>query len=541
MTYNLQKWQRVAILLVILVIGFLLRTFNLDFPSIGYHNMKENEYLSMAQEMNRSGDYTSRKIYFYFSFDKDPRVKWYPQVPLVSYQTVLAWKALGENLWAPRLVNVVFGLFSILTMYLIAQLLFKNAIVSLFASLMMALMPLAIFFSRNLQPESPGFFFMLLGTLFYLRFAATVKKQNLLWAGLAFSIAWTYKFSFIFGMLPVLFYLPYTRLFSNRKDLIRMIIVFTAGFALALGVYLWLQWLGQWEFEKSETFNRIKIFAIFHPSYWKQYGKMISWYVCNENFTWVYTILTAVGIIRAFFYRRGLLDRFIIGWSCTLIIYCMIFSDHINQHNYYQMPFLALVCVASVYAVLWGRDVLQKFFKRDFTVILLSVVIAGSAPFVADATVRMYSSIFPGCDVAGESLKEFTKPNDRVFLYTYPQGVGIARYARRFMDKPASFADFKKFEQEYDIRYACFYPAEFVFTLQKNDPALFTYIQSTYHVKEVGLTGEPNKVTYIILERGKGSDPKNFLQSFSGKFQLRTIYRVLGRYVFFYTLRPPVE
>lgn len=208
MSYNLQKWQRVAILLVILVIGFLLRTFNLDFPSIGYHNMKENEYLSMAQEMNRSGDYTSRKIYFYFSFDKDPRVKWYPQVPLVSYQTVLAWKALGENLWAPRLVNAAFGLFSIITMYLIAQLLFKNAIVSLFASLIMALMPLAIFFSRNLQPESPGFFFMLLGTLFYLRFAATVKKQNLLWAGLAFSIAWTYKFSFIFGMLPVLFYLP---------------------------------------------------------------------------------------------------------------------------------------------------------------------------------------------------------------------------------------------------------------------------------------------------------------------------------------------
>ena len=95
---HLQKWQRLAILLAILVVGFILRTFNLDSPSIGYHNMKENEYLSMAQEMNRSGDYVTRRIYFYFAFDKDPVVRWYPQVPLVSYQTIASWKLLGENL-----------------------------------------------------------------------------------------------------------------------------------------------------------------------------------------------------------------------------------------------------------------------------------------------------------------------------------------------------------------------------------------------------------------------------------------------------------
>ena len=29
----------------------------------------------------------------------------------------------------------------------------------------------------------------------------------------------------------------------------------------------------------------------------------------------------------------------------------MAFSDYIYQHNYYQMPFLLLVCVSSAYAV----------------------------------------------------------------------------------------------------------------------------------------------------------------------------------------------
>ncbi len=495
----------------------------------------------MAQEMNRSGDYVDRKIYFYLSFDKDPRFKLYPQVPLVSYQTILAWKVLGENLWAPRLVNVLFGLLSIIVMYLIAQILFRNTVVSLFTAFLMALMPLAVFFSRNLQPESPGFFFMALGTLFYLRFATALKKKSLVWAGLAFTIAWAYKFSFIVGMLPVLFFLPYKKLFADRKEFVRSALLSLAPFLLALALYLWLKSVGQWEFEKSETFNRIHIFSVFHPSYWKQYGKMIAWYIVNENFTWVYTVLAFTGIMQAFFNRKSLLDRFIIGWSFTLIVYCMVFSDHINQHNYYQMPFLLLVCTASVYAVLWVRDIVLKFLKRDCTVILLSVAIAISSPLVVDSTMRMYSSIFPGCDVAGESLKEFMKPDERAFLYTYPQGVGIARYARRFMDKPKTFAEFKKYEAEYGIRYACFYPAEFIFALQTKDPDLFSYIRDHYHVKEVGLTGEPNKVTYIILEKGKGSNPQDFLKSFSGKFQLRTIYRVMGRYVFFYTLRPPVE
>ena len=37
-----------AILILFLLLGLYLRIYHLNYPSIGYHNMKENEYLDEA-------------------------------------------------------------------------------------------------------------------------------------------------------------------------------------------------------------------------------------------------------------------------------------------------------------------------------------------------------------------------------------------------------------------------------------------------------------------------------------------------------------
>ncbi|MBN1913255.1 MAG: glycosyltransferase family 39 protein, partial [Candidatus Omnitrophica bacterium] len=149
------KIKAKTILLLILFLGFILRSASLDFPSIGYHNMKENEYLSMAEEMVRTGDFVSRRVYFYNAFKDDPMMELYPQLPLVSYQIIASWELLGANLWGPRLINIFFGLASILVIYAMARILFDKKRWALFCALLLSIMPLAVFFSRNLQPESP--------------------------------------------------------------------------------------------------------------------------------------------------------------------------------------------------------------------------------------------------------------------------------------------------------------------------------------------------------------------------------------------------
>jgi hypothetical protein len=153
----------------------------------------------------------------------------------------------------------------------------------------------------------------------------------------------------------------------------------------------------------------------------------------------------------------------------------------------------------------------------------------------------MHATVFLGLDVAGESLRELTKPDERIFLFTHSQGNAISRYARRYMGWESNLEAFKEKERRLNIRYICIYPAEFAQNLKADSPELFGYIQNNYHAREAGLTMEPQRFFYIILEKGEGSDPKTFLQSFEGQARIKTIYKLFGKadYVYFYTIRQP--
>ncbi len=353
------SFKTIILLTVIVSLGFILRIYNLDFPSIGYHNTKENEYLSMAQEMKRTQDFITRRVYFYHSFDDTPIMKTYPQIPMISYQTLLAWKIFGENMWSPRLINCLFGILSIIIIYFVAKLLFNNISLALCCAFLLAIMPLGIFFSRNLQPESPAFFFMLLGNLFYLRFCAFYNKYGLFWGGICFSIAWIYKSTFIFGAIPFLFCFDFKEIFKKKICDSKLLFNAVLPYSVIFIAFIWLNLTNQWEFEELTRINLLKIFS---PGYWKTYGLDILDYAWNENFAKMPLFLALLGIFIALFKKKNLVERYIIGWVIAAIFYGMFFSDYINQHTYYQMPFLILICVAAIYAVVSIAE--KKILRR---------------------------------------------------------------------------------------------------------------------------------------------------------------------------------
>ncbi|MCX5701423.1 MAG: glycosyltransferase family 39 protein [Candidatus Omnitrophica bacterium] len=534
--------KKASILSLILFIGFVLRSIGLDFPSIGYHNMKENEYLSMAEEMARTKDFITKRICFYNAFDEETVTKLYPQPPLISYQALISWKLFGNNLWGPRLINVLFGLAAIVVIYLVAHLLFCEIKWALLCAFLLAIIPLAVFFSRNLQPESPAFFFMLLGNLFYLKFAASLKKNHLFYGGLFLSIAWLYKLSFLIGLLPVVLCLPFKALFKEKKELYKFVLIFLSSYAVLFISVVWLMRIGQWHFDYQSTSSRIKILEVFYSAYWKKYAGVIWWYITEENFTLPFVLLSILGTVIAFIKRKGLLNRYIIGWTLSLIPYCMMFSDYINQHNYYQMPFLTLICIATVYATLFISETVRKFIKKSIFLALVIFIIGVAISPIYTAVTRMYGKVFLGEDVAGESLKELTLDQERIFLLTHCQGQAIARYAARYTGWPSGLEDFKEKEEKFKIRYICVYPADFLENLGET-PSLLSYIQDNYRIKELGLIkqGESTyKIVYLILKRGNGGmDIEKIVNSNLDKIKIRKIYRILGKTVLFFTIRVP--
>ncbi|MDD5194966.1 MAG: glycosyltransferase family 39 protein [Candidatus Omnitrophica bacterium] len=533
MSHNLKQLSLFFLALAVFA-GFFLRTHNLDFPSIGYHNMKENENISLAQEIIKTGSFSNKGIYFSNAFDDAPVAAINSQPPLMAYQTVLAWNMFGENLWAPRILNVLFGIGAILVLYGICRIVFSDALAAAFAAIIIAIIPIAVFFSRNLQAESPAFFFMLLGNMLYLRFIASGRKYNIFLGVAAFILSCFYQFNFLIGALPFLFCVPFTRYSKKKKELFTII----AACLLPLLIAAWHY--GSLIIAKKFSLTAGNFFEFLTPAYWRDNGDMVIWYLKTENFTFIFSFLAACGVALAFFKHKGLLNRYLIGWAISVLFYAILFAEELKQNNFSQMPFIALVCIASSYSVLFISQEARKFFERDITIFLMALILITSLSPVSKALQRMYGTLFLGADVAGESLKEFTKPEERIFLFTHAQGNAIARYAQRYMGWPKNIEDFKQKEKQYGVRFVCIYPAQFLDNLRKSDPQLFEYIAGNYHMKELGVLEASNQVMYFILEKGKDEtrNINNYLQSFSGAIRPRTIYKIRGKYVFFHTMRP---
>ncbi|MCX5713985.1 MAG: glycosyltransferase family 39 protein [Candidatus Omnitrophica bacterium] len=472
-------------LLGIMFLGLILRLYNLNFPSIGYQKI-------------------------------------YPQVPLVSYQILTAWQVFGENLWGPRLVNVVFGIFSIIVAYQIAYLLFCDAIAAVLCSFVLAVTPVAAFFSRNLQPESPALFWLLLGSMFYLKYVIKFKAYDLLWGGFCFFLSWLYKGSFIIGLVPLAFCLPFQRSFKDSSKFLKDVALLLMPYLMFIATILWFKRTGQWGFQELD---RVKILEIFTPGYWRQYGGIIWWYIYQENFTLLFTVTTIGGLIVLFSKGLNLAVRYAAGWIFAAVIYGMVFSDYINQHNYYQIPFILFVSLSSGYFLAYLLKKSQAFLKNDLSFVYAGSILCISLLVIYPPLMRMHSRVFLGQDIAGESLKEFTRSGERVFLFTHCQGYGVARYAHRYAGWPAGLEDFKDKQKFFNIRYVCIYPASYLWVLRKESPEVAAYLVSCYHIKELGFLGQPFKLAYFIFERGKGQgDIDNFLDHLSGQMQVRTNY-----------------
>ncbi|RJO65036.1 MAG: phospholipid carrier-dependent glycosyltransferase [Candidatus Omnitrophota bacterium] len=523
----------------IIALGFIVRIYNLNFPSIGYHNMKENEYLSMAEEMDRTKDFLTRRVYFYNAFEDNPKMDLYPQPPLIAYQTLLSWKLFGKQMWPPRLCNVFFGLMSIVVVYCLCKLLLQDIRVSLLGSFLCAIMPLAIYFSRNLQPESPAFFFMILGNYFYLKYCMRLRNRYLIIGGLAFVFAWLYKQSFLIGITPLLFCVPYKAIYKDKSKILKTVLSFLTPYALIAFVYFWLKSSGQWTFDTRETVSRIDLLRFFSPFYWYEYGETI-WRDINLNFTLVFIILSFLGTVLVFLKNRGILRRYIFGWLLSVCMYCLIFSDYINQHTYYQMPFLGLVCITCVYAIDYLTNTLKRFLKFVNLAVVVVFVTTMALPLIAFSMTSFYRTVVFGADIAGETLEALTSPGEKVFLFTYSQGYAVARYAHRYAGWPGTLGELRRYKDKYKVRYLCIYtypiPLQKVFV---DDPKLYRYVVDNFYPVEFGMLKD-KRLIYVILKEGKKTNFKDF---FSGSLflKLARVYSVPWTEVPVYQVRKHIQ
>lgn len=532
-----KKLITVILLSLIILTGFFPRAYHLNFPSIGYHNMKENEYIGEAIFMLKDADYLHRKL-FRMGMEELPNFEAYPQMPILPWLFVILWKIFGVRLWIARLVIIAFSLGSIPLLYLIVKKLSNNKSLSLLSSLLLSLMPLGVFFGRNIQPESPALFLLLLYIYFGLKWFDDFNLKFAVYSGLSLCFSMLFKFTFLIGVIPLLGFFPFNKLKDRnlRSKAIKSALCFL--FCL-LPIFIWV-YVEKMSFVKETltsggTIQRINIFEIFSLSYWKDNIQIINSYL-NDNYTLWYFTLFLIGFILSLFRPKEKLSRFILFFTAALIPYWILLSDYARQHSYYQMPFLPLIVISGAY----GINQLSNFFLKNVKLqkLIPVILILASLPVVKNAINRQYDTIFYGLDVAAEYLKSHLSENERFFVLGGSQSVAVCTLSQRLcgFNHPQSLEEIHSGEDKRNMIWLFIYGNYGMYELTKNKE-LFQYAQDNYSLIQIGLLRSKNNFvpTYYLLKKG-GKFNFDQLKNIPEKPKLAKIYETTQERIEFYTL-----
>lgn len=381
---------------------------------------------------------------------------------------------------------------------------------------------------------------MLLATLLGIKFTQEFRSKYLFGFGICLMFIAGYKLAFLFGIIPLMLIFPYREYFSGRKLLVVIVDTLLISWpVLSLFVYWFIT--GQISFSHSWK-GRVDFFSIFSYAYWREYGNIIWRYTKNDNFTLVYFILFLWGVVSLwgnFYKEKSLFARYLRGFSLTIIPYFMLFSDYLNQHNYYQMPFLGFVCLTIVYGIrqisIWLSIFLKPGRETQVFSFILMIALFFAIPALKVSIRAPFNWIYPGLDVVGEMVKGITAKDERIFIYTNSQGYAPCVYAQRKCGWPANLDDFRRYERKFNMRYVVIGPFSYFRSMKK---PLYDYVMGNYHVKIIGFIKDANKLipTVMVLERGGKTDIDGFVNSHMGDLQLSKVYRMIGQDLPFYII-----
>ncbi|MBF0463603.1 MAG: glycosyltransferase family 39 protein [Nitrospirae bacterium] len=488
------------ILIVALAYGFYLRSYHIDYPSVGYHNMKENQHLSETLNFYKTGISIHRQVYFQEADRDIPYYEEYPQLPFIPAIGDVLWKIFGVSYWLMRIQMIAYSLGTIVISCIFVKRLTDDTNLSLLTAVYMAIMPLNVFFGRNIQPESPCLFFVM---LFYLLFFEWVEKPSFKYSflsALSLSIAAMAKMSFLVPAIAVIGFIPLRETIkkvraAKMKSVYGFLIFATVPF------YVWLTKITNINETLTEgSIHKIKIFEPFTLNFWKiNSATLMSFFV--DNYTIFNGILMFGGLLLlplAYKKARGFFSFYLI----SLVCYISVFNFYFKEHSYYQMPYVFLAAFLMAYCVNYVFSHIFKNLQTHYITALSLIVPLLSLTAVNASLTRQYDKQFFGIDVAGQYIKTHTAEKDRFLLTVTAQKLGVCYFAERFClgtpDKPEAV---EAYEKKFNSKYIFVHVSSFSEFMKLKS---WLYIEKNYRIVQGGFTPYQGQMVlnYLILEKG---------------------------------------
>lgn len=408
------------LLFFILIIALAARLYRINTPLGDFHSWRQADTAAVARNFVRGGFDLLRPRYDDLSgiqTGKD-NPQGYRMVEFPLYNAIFAL----EYKFAPvlpieiygRLTSVFFSLFIIVFIYYLLRH-EQNQVAAFFGSLIFAIFPFFVFFSRTVLPETTAVFFTFLSiALSYL----SVKKNGLryLWLNLVsaifFACAVLVKPTAIFYILPIVYL--YIRKFNTaffKKPILYffLVIAFTPLFMWRNYIKLYPEGIpaSDWLITSVNTYDGLKN-IFFRPAFFRWiFFERINNIILGGYLT-IFFILGVIKKPKNYFLHCILISA---------LVYLFVFQGGNVQHEYYQTIILPTLAIFTGIGLSYALKNTKEFIHSLIMLPLMFFLLAISLYF-SFYKVRNYYDYSSDLVSTANILKTLTTPDDRVVTDT---------------------------------------------------------------------------------------------------------------------------
>ena len=404
----------IFLLALVLFLGTLLRLYKINIPLADLHSWRQADTAAVARNFVKSGFDLLHPLYDDLSNVQSGQEnpKGYRMVEFPIYNSIFAklyqiWPSTPIEVWG-RVVSIFFSLVVISVIYYLTL---KEAsrTAAFFASLIYAVFPFFIFFSRVVLPETAALGFSMLSIfLLYLNPSSAILYLG---SAIFFAAALLVKPTTIFFALPLAYLF-----FKNYKwKIVKNISFYFYFFISALPLILWRIYIRQypegvpvseWLITSVNTGGGLqKIF--FRPAF----------------FRWIFFERInnlILGGLAAGFLIIGTLTKQKKKFLSTILVaslgYVFVFQGGNVQHEYYQtliLPALAIFLGVGIDTVFQNKKIFSPFISYLGVFIILAF-----SWFFSFYNVRNFYNYSAELIQTANIIKSLTPPGDLIVTDT---------------------------------------------------------------------------------------------------------------------------
>ena len=430
------------ILSVILIVAFIFRLYKINIPLADFHSWRQADTAAVARNFVNNGFDLLHPRYDDLSNVQSgiENPQGYRMVELPIYNAIFAYcykilPFLSLEIWG-RLISVISSLFVISIIYYIT-LKEVNRVSAFFASLIYAIFPFFVFFSRVILPETTALSFCF-GAIFI--FYISIKNNNNLlnlflkiFSSILFAIAILIKPTIIFYLFPIayMFFTEY-----KFKSILKFSFYFYFFIAI-IPMFLWRRYIlqfpegipvNEWLLTSVNTYLGLKS-ILFRPAF----------------FRWIFFERINNLILGGFLSGLSILG--LILKPKKLLIYSLVFSASVYlfvfqggnvQHEYYQtliLPPLAIITGIGIGYLFTQKNI---FLSKIIITPFLLLIVAFSW-FISYYQVKDYYNYSAELVQTGKIINSLTEKDD--LIVTDRTGDTTLLYLAERRGAPAIFKD----------------------------------------------------------------------------------------------------